>query len=76
MPDSIASISASVAVGAVLWGWAVAQYPYLLVGSLTVGQASALEPTLVALLISLLVGAVLVIPSMIALFALSQRPRA
>ena len=73
---STARVTAGLAVGGVLWGWAVAQYPYLLVGSLTVGQASALEPTLVALLISLLIGAVLVIPSMIALFVLSQRPRA
>jgi len=48
----------------------------LLVGSLTIGQASAAEATLVALLASLLVGAVLVVPSMVALFALSQRPRA
>lgn len=71
-----ARLTAGLAVGAILWGWAVAQYPDLLVGSLTVAQASALEATLVALLISLLVGAVLVVPSMIALFVLSQRPRA
>jgi cytochrome bd ubiquinol oxidase subunit II len=54
----------------------VAQYPNLLVASLTIGQASATEATLVALLASLLVGAVLVVPSMVALFILSQRPRA
>ena len=71
-----ARLTAGLAVGAILWGWAVAQYPDLLVGSLTVRQASALEATLMALLISLLVGAVLVVPSMIALFVLSQRPRA
>lgn len=70
-----ARVTSGLAVGGVLWGWAVAQYPYLLVGSLTVGQASALDATLVALLMSLLIGAVLVIPSMIALFALFQRPR-
>ena len=71
-----ARLTAGLAVGGILWGWAVAQYPYLLIGSLTVGQASALNATLVALLISLLIGAVLVVPSMIALFVLSQRPRA
>jgi cytochrome d ubiquinol oxidase subunit II len=71
-----ARLTAGLAVGGILWGWAVAQYPDLLVGSLTVRQASALEATLMALLISLLVGAVLVVPSMIALFVLSQRPRA
>ena len=69
-------MTAGLAVGSVLWGWAVAQYPNLLVGSLTIGQASAAEATLVALLASLLVGAVLVVPSMVALFVLSQRPRA
>jgi len=71
-----ARLTAGLAVGGILWGWAVAQYPDLLVGALTVAQASALEATLIALLISLLVGAVLVVPSMIALFVLSQRPRA
>jgi cytochrome d ubiquinol oxidase subunit II len=71
-----ARLTAGLAVGGILWGWAVAQYPDLLVESLTVRQASALEATLMALLISLLVGAVLVVPSMIALFVLSQRPRA
>jgi cytochrome d ubiquinol oxidase subunit II len=70
-----ARISAALAVGGVMWGWAVAQYPNLLVGSLTIGQASAAEATMVALLASLLVGAVLVVPSMAALFLLSQRPR-
>ena len=72
----VARLTAGLAVGSVLWGWAVAQYPNLLVGSLTIGQASALESTQIALLISLLVGAVLVVPSMVALFILSQRPRA
>jgi cytochrome d ubiquinol oxidase subunit II len=71
-----ARLSAALAVGGVLWGWAAAQYPSLLVGSLTIGQASAADATLVALLVSLLVGAVLVVPSMAALFLLSQRPRA
>lgn len=71
-----ARLTAGLAVGSVLWGWAVAQYPSLLVGSLTVGQASAGDATLVALLASLLVGALLVVPSMLALFVLSQRPRA
>jgi cytochrome d ubiquinol oxidase subunit II len=71
-----ARISAALAVGGVMWGWAVAQYPNLLVGSLTIGQAAAAEATLGALLASLLVGAVIVVPSMAALFVLSQRPRA
>ncbi len=70
-----ARATAGLAVGSVLWGWAVAQYPHLLVGSLTIGQAAAGEATLVALLVSLVVGAILVVPSMAALFFLSQRAR-
>ena len=73
---SAARLTAGLAVGGVLWGWAVAQYPYLLVGSLTVRQAAALEATLIALFVSLIIGAFLVVPSLIALFVLSQRPRA
>ena len=66
--------AAAVAVGSILWSWAVAQYPYLLVGSLTIEQGSAPTTTLDALLVSLVVGAVLVIPGMILLFVLAQRP--
>jgi hypothetical protein len=40
----------------------VAQYPNLLVGSLTIGRPRPLKRPLVALLASLLVGAVLVVP--------------
>ncbi len=70
-----ARLTAGLAVGSVLWGWAVGQYPYLLVGSLTIEQAAAAPAVLGALLGSLLVGALLVVPSMIALFVLSQRSR-
>ncbi|MHB8459613.1 MAG: cytochrome d ubiquinol oxidase subunit II [Candidatus Limnocylindrales bacterium] len=73
---ALARGTAGLAVGAVLWGWAVAQYPYLLVGSLTIDAAAGPPATLTALLISLLVGAVLVVPSMVALFVLAQRSRA
>ena len=71
-----ARATAGLAVGAVLWGWAVAQYPYLLVGSLTIDAAAGPPATLDALLISLVIGAILVVPSMVALFMLSQRVRA
>jgi len=71
-----ARATAGLAVGAILWGWAVAQYPYLLVGSLTIDGAAGPPATLDALLISLVIGAILVVPSMVALFMLSQRVRA
>ncbi len=69
-----ARLTAAAAVGSILWGWAVAQYPFLLVGSLTISEASAAETTLSALLVSLVIGAILVVPSMVLLFALAQRP--
>lgn len=71
---TIARLTAAIAVGSVLCGWAVAQYPYLLVGSLTIGEAASGAAILSALLSSLVVGTVLVVPSVIALFVLSQRP--
>ena len=39
------------AVVAVIWGWGVAQFPYLLPTSLKIGQAAAPGPTLDAVLV-------------------------
>ena len=49
--------SAAVAVGAIVAGWALAQQPQLLPG-LTVEEAAAGDATIVALLVSLAIGAV------------------
>lgn len=65
--------AAAVAVVGVLWGWAVAQYPYLLPGYLTVEEAAAGAATLTFMLVGLLVGAALVVPSLVLLYALFQR---
>ena len=61
--------SAAVAVGAIVAGWALAQQPQLLPG-LTVEEAAASDATLVALLVSLAIGAVILIPSLALLFGL------
>jgi len=66
--------SAAVAVGAVVAGWALAQRPQLLPG-LTVEDAAAGDSTLVALLVSLAVGAVILVPSLVLLFGLLLRGR-
>ncbi len=71
-----ARVAAALAVGAVLWGWAVAQYPWLLQGALTIEQAAADPAVLQALLTSLAVGAVLLVPSLVWLYVLFQRPNA
>jgi cytochrome bd ubiquinol oxidase subunit II len=61
------------AVVAVIWGWGVAQFPYLLPTSLRIDQAAAPDPTLTIVFIVFAVAAVLVLPSLALLYTLSQR---
>jgi len=61
------------AVVAVIWGWGVAQFPYLLPTSLKIGEAAAPDPTLEVVFVVFAVAAVLVLPSLGLLYALSQR---
>ncbi len=61
--------SAAVAVGTLVAGWALAQQPRLLPG-LTVERAAAGHDTLVALLVSIAIGAVILVPSLALLFGL------
>jgi cytochrome d ubiquinol oxidase subunit II len=61
------------AVVAVIWGWGVAQFPYLLPTSLRIDQAAAPGPTLVTVFVVFAVAAVLVLPSLGLLYTLSQR---
>ena len=65
-----ARLTAAVAVGAILWGWVVAQHPAFLPGELTIDQAAAGRPTLVALLVGTVLGAVVLVPSLAYLFRL------
>jgi cytochrome bd ubiquinol oxidase subunit II len=66
--------SAAVAVGALVAGWALAQRPRLLPG-LTVEEAAAGDATMVALLVSIAIGAAILIPSLALLFGLVLRGR-
>jgi cytochrome d ubiquinol oxidase subunit II len=61
------------AVVAVIWGWGVAQHPYLLPQSLTISAGAANHETLVAVLIVFAVAVVTVLPSLAFLYTLSQR---
>lgn len=61
------------AVVAVIWGWAVAQFPYLLPTSLRIDQAAAPGPTLDAVLIVFGAAVVAVVPALALLYWLSQR---
>ena len=61
------------AVAAVIWGWAVAQYPYVLPEKLTISAAAAPSETLTSLLIVVVVAIVVVVPSLGLLYTLAQR---
>lgn len=65
--------AAALAVAAILWAWGAAQYPAMLVGSLTVGQAASQAAVLSACLIALACGAVLLIPALWLLYGTFQR---
>jgi cytochrome d ubiquinol oxidase subunit II len=66
-------VTAACAVVAVVWGWAVGQYPYMLEPDLTIAAAAAGRATLQAMLAALGVGAVLLVPALAWLFILFQR---
>ncbi|HEX2155838.1 MAG TPA: cytochrome d ubiquinol oxidase subunit II [Actinomycetes bacterium] len=66
-------VTAALAVTAIVWGWAAGQYPYMLEPDLTIEQAAAGRATLTAMLVSLAIGALLLVPSMTWLFVIFQR---
>jgi cytochrome d ubiquinol oxidase subunit II len=63
------------AVGAIVAGWGVAQYPYLLGTHVTIAEAAAPSSTLTALAVVAGAALVLVVPSVGLLFTLAQRGR-
>jgi cytochrome d ubiquinol oxidase subunit II len=66
-------VLAVAAVVAMVWGWAVGQYPYLLPTDLTINQAAAPDSTLTSVLIVFGVAGLVVLPSLGLLYVLSQR---
>ena len=67
-----ARASAALAVAAIVAGWALAQQPRFLAG-LTIDQAAAGRPTLVAIVISVAAGGIVLVPSLLLLFGLLLR---
>ena len=61
-----------------LWGWAVAQWPFIIYPDLTFDQAAAPDSTLSFILATVPIGALLLIPSLVLLFAVfkAQNPEA
>jgi cytochrome bd ubiquinol oxidase subunit II len=70
-----ARYTAAAAVASVTIGWAVAQSPYLLPGELTLDAAAADDATLVAVLVSVAVGLLILLPSLYLLYSLTLRGR-
>ena len=66
-------LTAALAVVAIIWGWGAAQYPYLLEPDLTIAQAASSPAVMRAVLVSLAVGSLLLVPSLALLFTLFQR---
>jgi cytochrome bd ubiquinol oxidase subunit II len=61
------------AVVAVIWGWGVAQFPYLLPETLKIEEGAAVGATLTEILIVFGVAVVLVLPALGLLYTLGQR---
>jgi len=60
------------AVIAVIWGWFVAQFPYLLPTSLTISQGAAPDATLAAIFVVFGIAVVVVLPALLVLFVMAQ----
>ena len=71
----LARVAAAAQVTFILWGWAAAQYPYLLPPSLTIDASAAPTRTLVLVLWALAVGACVLFPSLYYLFRVFKMQR-
>ena len=68
-----ARLASALAVTTILVGWAVAQYPYILVPEVTIEEAATGRATLQAMLVALAGGAVFLVPALVYLYVLFQR---
>ncbi len=71
----VTRVLAAGAVVAIVWGWGVAQYPYILPWSLTLADAAAPAGSLEALLVIFVVAALVIAPSLAFLYRLDERGR-
>ena len=69
----LARVTASAAVGTIVLGWVLAQDPYVLPPELTLEQAAASDATLSAVVVSVGIGSVVLIPSLVLLYRLVLR---
>jgi cytochrome d ubiquinol oxidase subunit II len=69
---TVARVSAILAVGSVVCGWGVGQYPWLLTDHITLADAAGSPATLAALLVAVALAAVIVLPALVYLYRLTQ----
>ncbi|MDQ4053510.1 MAG: cytochrome d ubiquinol oxidase subunit II [Actinomycetota bacterium] len=71
---SLARVTAVGAVAAVVSGWGLGQYPWLLVDEVRIADAGGADATLVGLLVAAGLATVIVVPALAYLFSLTQSP--
>ena len=71
----VARVFAAAAVAAVVTGWGVGQYPWILVDQLTINEAAGAPTTLAGLLVVDALAVVLVLPALAYLLWLTQSER-
>lgn len=67
-----ARYSGALAVGAIVAGWGVAQFPWMMVDTLTIDAAAGAPATMTALLVAAAIAAVLVVPPLVYLLRLAD----
>jgi len=70
---AVARIPAVAAVGSVVIGWGVGQYPWLLVDQVTIEDGAGADSTLIGLLVVVALAGVIVLPALAYLLRLTQQ---
>jgi cytochrome d ubiquinol oxidase subunit II len=71
---AVARVTAVAAVAAVVSGWGLGQYPWLLVDEVRIEDAGGADATLVGLLVAAGLATVIVVPALAYLYRLTQSP--
>lgn len=67
-----ARLAAGVAVASVVAGWGIAQYPWLLVGEVTIEEGAGAQATLIGLLVAAGLALLVVVPPLLYLYSLAD----
>jgi cytochrome d ubiquinol oxidase subunit II len=69
----LSRLAAVVATSAIIWGWGVGQYPWLLPETMTVEQGAASSSVLTSLVIAFIAAAAIAVPALVWLLAMMER---